>query len=102
MTGTTRTSEGLDPRRRRILYRAWRRGTREMDLLMGRFTDAVIADLPEAELDQFEQLIEQIDAEIFDWVIGRVPVPPEQDTALFRRLREFHGVPGREPGGVTE
>jgi len=102
VTGTTRTSEGLDPRRRRVLYRAWRRGTREMDLLLGRFADAVIGDLPDTEIDQFERLIEQIDAEIFDWVIGRVPVPHEQDTALFRRLCAFHGVPGRVPGGVAE
>ena len=41
MTGTTRSSAGLDERRRRLLYRSWHRGTREMDLIMGRFADAV-------------------------------------------------------------
>jgi antitoxin CptB len=42
MTGTIRSSDGLDVRRRRILFRAWHRGMREMDLIMGRFADAVI------------------------------------------------------------
>ncbi|WP_238183519.1 succinate dehydrogenase assembly factor 2, partial [Methylobacterium trifolii] len=57
MSGTTRTSADLDPRRRRILFRAWHRGIREMDLIMGRFADAEIGTLSEAELDQFEALI---------------------------------------------
>ncbi len=56
MTGTTRTSAGLDERRRRLLYRAWHRGMREMDLIMGRFADAAIGDMSEAELDAFERL----------------------------------------------
>jgi antitoxin CptB len=42
MTGTTRSSADLDPRRRRILVRAWRRGIREMDLVIGGFADAEI------------------------------------------------------------
>ena len=54
MTGTTRSSADLDPRRRRILVRAWRRGIREMDLVIGGFADAEIADLSTAELDQLE------------------------------------------------
>lgn len=49
MSGTTRTSADLDPRRRRTLFRAWHRGIREMDLIMGRFADAEIGDLSEEE-----------------------------------------------------
>ena len=45
MTGSTRSSEGLDERRRRLLFRAWRRGTRELDLIMGRFLDETRAGL---------------------------------------------------------
>ena len=40
MTGSQKSSEGLDPRRRRLLFRAWHRGSREMDLIMGPFADA--------------------------------------------------------------
>ena len=46
MTGTTRSSGGLDDRRKRLLFRCWHRGTREMDLILGRFADAEIATSP--------------------------------------------------------
>src|SRR6185295_4291950 len=61
MTGTTRSSDGLDDRRKRLLFRCWHRGTREMDLILGRFADAEIAMLSDAELAELEQLIEEPD-----------------------------------------
>ena len=45
------SSEGLDPRRRRLLFRSWHRGIREMDIVYGRFADAQISMLSDAELD---------------------------------------------------
>ncbi len=90
MTGTTRSSAGLDERRKRLLYRAWHRGTREMDLIMGRFADAFIGELNDLELDQFERLTEQPDPEMYNWISGEKPVPAEFDTALFRRMRDYH------------
>lgn len=96
MTGTTRSSAGLDARRRRILYRAWHRGTREMDLLMGRFADAHIGDLSEEEVADFELLIEVEDPDLFGWLGGGEPAP-QFDTPVFHRFRQFHlsgeGVP---------
>ena len=89
VTGTTRSSEGLDERRRRLLFRSWHRGTREMDLIMGRFADAAIGEMSEAEVDAFERLSEAAEPELYAWIIGTQPVPPEHDTALFRRLRDF-------------
>ncbi|MGO7624007.1 succinate dehydrogenase assembly factor 2, partial [Rhizobium ruizarguesonis] len=53
MTGVTLTSAGLDPRRRRILFRCWHRGIRDMDLVFGQFADAEVARLSEAELFEF-------------------------------------------------
>jgi antitoxin CptB len=90
MTGMTRSSEGLDERRKRLLYRAWHRGTREMDLIMGRFADAFIADLSDAELDAFERLTEQADPEMYNWISGEKPTPKEFDSDIFRRMRDFH------------
>jgi antitoxin CptB len=90
MTGSTRSSEGLDTRRRRMLFRAWHRGIKEMDLIMGRFSDAHIADLTDSELDEFERLMERRDQEVLSWITGTVPVPPDYDTPLFRRLRDFN------------
>jgi antitoxin CptB len=90
MTGTTISSEGLDHRRRRLLFRAWHRGTREVDLITGRFADAHIATLSEAELGEFEQILDVVEPELYAWVTGELPTPPSHDTALFRRMRDFH------------
>jgi antitoxin CptB len=89
-TGTNLSSEGLDPRRRRLLFRCWHRGIREMDLVLGGFADARLALLTEAELDELERWLEVPDQQIFAWVNGMEVTPPEFDTALFRRLRDFH------------
>ena len=89
MTGTRISSEGLDARRRRLLFRSWHRGIREMDLVLGRFADAHVAQLSEAELDDYERLLEIPDQPFFAWVSGAEAVPTEHDTAMYRRLREF-------------
>ena len=90
MGGSTRTSADLDVRRRRILFRAWHRGIREMDILMGRFADAELGAMSEAELDDFERLIEVPDPDLFRWLTGEDAVPANYDTAVFRRLKAFH------------
>ena len=87
---TERTSDGLDPRRRKLLFRSWHRGMREMDLIMGRFADSALAELSETELAEFERLIELSDRDLLAWVTGEVAVPPDVDTVVFRRMRDFH------------
>jgi antitoxin CptB len=77
-------------RRRRLRFRAWHRGIREMDLLMGGFADATLASLDELELELFEALMELPDQEVFAWLTGQSPVPNLQDTSLFRKLKSFH------------
>ena len=57
-------------RRRRLLFRAWRRGVRETDLIVGRFADAYIDKFDETALDDFERLIEVPNAELYAWVVG--------------------------------
>ena len=90
MSGSTLTSADLDVRRRKILFRAWHRGTREMDLLLGRFADAGLAGMSEAELDQFERLIDVSDQDLFGWVMGEADAPAEYDMPVFRKLKAFH------------
>jgi antitoxin CptB len=90
MTGSTLSSDGLDPRRRRLLFRSWHRGTREADLIMGRFADVYLTGFSDAELDQYEHLLEAIETDLLAWVTGVADVPPEHDTAMFRRVRDFH------------
>jgi antitoxin CptB len=89
MTGTTRSSSGLDDRRKRLLFRCWHRGTREMDLILGRFADAEIADLTGDELDQLEQLIDVPDPDLYAALTGNVPLAPEYTSGLFDRIKSF-------------
>ncbi len=90
MTGTSRSSADLDPRRRKVLFRSWHRGMREMDLLIGGFADAEIGTMSEADLDDFELLIEVADRDIFAWLTDELETPENYDTAVFRRLKAFH------------
>jgi antitoxin CptB len=87
VTGSDLSSAGLDARRRRILFRAWRRGMREMDLVMGQFADAHLPGLSDAELDVFERLLDAPDPSVLAWITGEEPVPAAYDTPLFARLR---------------
>jgi len=86
MSGNSLSSAGLDERRRRMLFRAWRRGMREMDLVMGSFADANLPAMSEAELDEFERLLDAPDPELLAWITGESPVPEAFDTPLFARL----------------
>ena len=86
MTGTKRSSEGLDPRRAKLLFRSWHRGIREMDLVLGGFADAKIHLLTEAEMDQDEGLLEAQDADIQSWLTGGQPTPAAYDNAVFAMI----------------
>lgn len=89
MTGTTRSSHGLHDRRKRLLFRCWHRGTREMDLILGRFADAEIAGLSDAELSELERLLEIPDPDFYAAVTGHQPLPADQPHALFKRIQAF-------------
>lgn len=87
---TELSSEGLNTRRRRLLFRCRHRGIREMDLVLGRFADAHIQSLNETDMDEVDRWLEIPDQQMFAWVNGSEPPPPQFDTLLFRRLRDFH------------
>lgn len=86
MSGTARSSEGLDARRRKLLFRSWHRGIREMDLILGGFADRAIGSLTDQELHQYEHLLEVQDADLLAWVTGTSPIPTAFDTPLFRKI----------------
>jgi antitoxin CptB len=88
--GTRIMFSNTEIRRRRLRFRAWHRGIREMDLLMGAFADARLAGLDEHELGLFEKLMDLPDQEVFAWLTGQLPVPELHDTSLFRKLKRFH------------
>ena len=87
---TTISSDGLSPRKKRALFQAWHRGTKEMDLLLGQFADASLADMSEADLAEFEAILEESDRDLFSWVVGSEPAGASGETALFKTFLAFH------------
>lgn len=82
-----------DIRLKRLSYRAHHRGFKEADLLLGSFADAHLAELTPEEVTAFETLLEEQDQDIYDWVLGREPTPPEFETSVMVRLKAFDFYP---------
>jgi antitoxin CptB len=76
-----------EARRKRLLFRAQRRGFKEVDLIFGTFAAREIVTLDDAGLDALEALLDAPDQEVFAWLKGEAPVPPAHDTPVFARLR---------------
>lgn len=78
-----------DPRVKRLMFRAHHMGMNENDILFGRFAEAHLAGFTQEQLDRFETLIAQSDMDLFNWVCGREPTPPEFDHDVMALLKEF-------------
>jgi antitoxin CptB len=81
-----------DARLKRLRFRAWHRGTKEADLLVGGFFDAHAAGWGEAEIAWFERLLEEQDADIMAWAIGSAEPPPAWAGELMRQLKRVNYI----------
>ncbi len=75
-------------RLKRLRYRAWHRGTKEADLLIGGFFDRYAAGWSAAEMDWYEALLEEQDVDIMAWAIGAQPVPRQWNCEMMRAMRQ--------------
>jgi antitoxin CptB len=81
--------EDIAMRRRRLRYRAWHRGTKEMDLVLGPYADAHADGLGASELTRLETLMDEEDADLLKWVMGQEPVPVGVDSPLLAEIIAF-------------
>lgn len=80
----------LDPARAgRLTFRAWRRGFKEADMILGSFADEHLAKLDTAGLDEFERLLDLPDQDLYAWITKREPTPPEFEGPVMDLLRSF-------------
>ena len=89
MHAMTPNAPDTDPRLKKLKFRAWRRGFREADLILGPFADQRLADLAEPELDDFERLLDQPDQHLYAWIIEREATPAEFDTPVMDLIKRF-------------
>ncbi len=86
--------DALAARRRRLIYRSCRTGTKETDLLLGGFARQHVPRFSREQLDRFETLLMQnTDDVLLAWATGRTPAPPEFDNDVMALLRRFRYEP---------
>lgn len=76
-----------ETRIKQLRYRAWRRGFREHDFLMGTYADTKLADHDDAGLDAFDALLDQADWDVYYWIVGQKPVPKAFESAIMQDLQ---------------
>lgn len=86
-------TETVENRRKRLRFRAWHRGTKEMDLLMGSFADAHLSGFGRDQLDRFEALLDVPEPVVYDWILGRSWPPAGYDHDVTRLLLAFEYQP---------
>jgi antitoxin CptB len=91
-----RETETIENRRKRLRFRSWHRGTKEMDLLMGSFADAHLSGFDSGQLDRFEALLDVPEPVVYDWIVGRSRPPADLDDDVTQLLLAFElRPPGR-------
>ncbi len=87
MNGTA--GETPENRLKRLRMRSWRRGTKEMDLILGPYSDEKLASLPEESLNEYELLLAENDQDLYQWVSGQIEIPAGH-LAILQRIRTYH------------
>lgn len=82
--------DNISIKRKRLIFRSWHRGTREIDLLLGKFADAVLPSFDEAQLDDYDRFLNNSDPDIYNWLTRVEPLPPSEDSDAVRRLMDYY------------
>lgn len=86
----TQEKDNISIMRKRLGFRSWHRGTREMDLLLGRFADAHLSQMTGEDLAAYDRFLANSDPDIYNWVSRAEPVPPAEDSPVVQLLLAFY------------
>lgn len=92
----TESDNDIDRRRKRLKFRSWHRGMREMDFLCGRFADRNLEVFSERQLDLFEALLHESDPDLYGWLTGKKLIPHGLDHDVMRLMKSFTLGAGRD------
>lgn len=90
--------EMIDKKRKRLIFRSWHRGTKEMDQIMGSFANDYVPKLSETELDLYDEVLENSDPELYDWICGRVQPPANKTNPILDELLKYDYASKRSTG----
>ena len=79
-------------RLKRLKFRSWHRGTRELDLLLGPFADRHLDGLNDTEMSEYEALLTMPDPDVYDWILGQAEAPPAVASGVLRLIKKFHNT----------
>jgi len=85
-------STDIDRQRRRLHFRSWHRGTKEMDHLLGKFADAHLETLSADHLAAYDALLEESDPDLYNWITGREAAPDHLSDVLIELMKTFHNA----------
>ncbi len=80
----------MEPRRKQLLFRCNHRGTKENDILLGGFAAKHVNDLTDPQLADLEALMDESDNDLYNWIVGKEPLPAVHDNALMAWVRKFN------------
>lgn len=83
------TEESSEHRLERLKFRSWRRGFRELDLILGPWADENVAKLNNEDLDAYEAILAAADWDVFYWITQNRQPDPEQSESLIKRLSDY-------------
>ena len=89
MTVESSTVETLENKRKRLIFRSWHRGTREMDIIMGSFADRHIPEFSESQLSEYDDILSLNDPDLYNWYTQKEDVPANLDTEVMGLLLSF-------------
>jgi len=78
--------EDIEKKRKRLIFRSWHRGTREMDLLLGSFADRHLSDFSDIELNEYEDVLNCSDPELYGWITGQNEPPANLVTKVLKKV----------------
>lgn len=85
------THETPENRLKRLKMRSWRRGTKEMDMILGPYADANIASLSSSDLELYEALLKENDQDLYVWMSGQQDIPMEH-AEIAQKIQNFHKI----------
>lgn len=92
MTSGESTIEDMETARKRLVFRSWHRGTKEMDLILGTFANKYAESFSEEEIAQYTAILKISDPDLYNWIIGKEKPPANAMTPVLEKLLKHTAV----------